>query len=97
MPNCTVFYLKVNDVGRIISKHDTIPGDKNEYARTEKIAWQGTFSFFQPSNVGNRRSDAGLLNLIGGIYIFVFFLYLFFVSLYNNCHIKSLIILLCHN
>ena len=33
-------------------------GDKVEHARTEKNALQGTFSFFQPANVGNRRNDA---------------------------------------
>ena len=38
---------------------DTTPEDEVEYARTEKISWQGAFSFFQLSlNVGNRKSDA---------------------------------------
>ena len=45
----------------------------SKYARTKKIVWQGTFLFPQPSIVGSRRSDAWLLNLIRGIYIFVFF------------------------
>ena len=60
---------------------DTTPEDEVEYARTEKISWQGTFSFFQLSlNVGNRKSDAWLLNELdrkGGIYTFVFFYFLY--------------------
>ena len=92
-----VFSLKIDDVWTIVLYLSMIqPLGTRLSTQEPKKSQDSALSFFQPSNLGNRRSDAWLLNLIGGIYIFVFLIFIL-LSLYNNCHIKSLIILICHD
>ena len=92
-----VFSLKIDDVWTIVLYLSMIqPLGTRLSTQEPKKSQDSALSFFQPSNLGNRRSDAWLLNLIGGIYIFVFLIFIL-LSLYNNCHIKSLTILICHD
>ena len=51
-------------------------GTRLSMQETKKLH-SSTFSLFQPSSVGNRRSDARMLNLMGGIYVFAFFIFIF--------------------
>ena len=95
-----VLSLKINDVWTIILYLNMIqPLGTRLSTQEPKKSHCSIFSFFHPSNFGNWRNDASLLNLIGGIYIFLLYTYIdiYIYSLYNNCHIISLMILICHD
>ena len=74
--------LKINDVWTIILYLNMIQPLGTRLSTQEPTKSHcSAFSFFHPSNVGNWRSDAWLLNLIGGIYIFLLYLSIY-LSIY---------------